>query len=89
VHPTLLRSFVGAAADPTAIDTPLSPREQDVLAMLALGLRTGAIAEHLGISKNTCRGYVKSLLWKLDAHSQLEAVAIARRQGLMPVSDAR
>ena len=89
VHPTLLRSFVAAAVDATATDTPLSPREHDVLTMLALGLRTGAIADHLGISKNTCRGYVKSLLWKLDAHSQLEAVAIARRQGLMPVSDAR
>ena len=57
--------------------------------MLAIGLRTGAIADHLGISKNTCRGYVKSLLWKLDAHSQLEAVAVARRQGLISASDTR
>ena len=89
VHPTLLRSITGATEDAGWPDTPLSPRERDVLAMLALGLRTGAIADHLGISKNTCRGYVKSLLWKLDAHSQLEAVAIARRQGLMPTGDAR
>jgi DNA-binding CsgD family transcriptional regulator len=57
--------------------------------MLAIGLRTRAIADHLGISPNTCRGYVKSLLWKLDAHSQLEAVAIARRQGLISASDNR
>ena len=32
---------------------------------------------------------MKSLLWKLDAHSQLEAVAIARRQGLISTSDTR
>jgi len=89
VHPTLLRSIAEATEDAVGVDTPLSPRERDVLAMLALGLRTGAIADHLGISKNTCRGYVKSLLWKLDAHSQLEAVAIARRQGLMPTGDVR
>jgi DNA-binding NarL/FixJ family response regulator len=51
--------------------------------MLAMGLGATAISTHLGISTNTCRGYIKSLLWKLDAHSQLEAVAIARRQGLV------
>jgi two-component system nitrate/nitrite response regulator NarL len=89
VHPTLLNTIKESAADGSGTDTPLSPREQDVLAMLALGLRTGAIADHLGITKHTCRGYVKSLLWKLDAHSQLEAVAIARRQGLISASDSR
>jgi DNA-binding NarL/FixJ family response regulator len=87
VHPTLLRAIKESAEDRTVAGTPLSPRERDVLTMLALGLRTGAIADHLGISKHTCRGYVKSLLWKLDAHSQLEAVAIARRQGLISGSD--
>jgi two-component system nitrate/nitrite response regulator NarL len=89
VHPTLLRAIKESAEETASTDTPLSPREHDVLAMLAIGLRTGAIADHLGISKNTCRGYVKSLLWKLDAHSQLEAVAIARRQGLISASDNR
>ncbi len=62
---------------------PLSAREHDVLAMLAIGLRAQDIADQLGISKNTCRGYIKSLLWKLDAHTQLEAVANARRRGLV------
>jgi DNA-binding CsgD family transcriptional regulator len=62
---------------------PLSRRENDVLRMLSLGMDARAIAEHLGISVNTCRGYVKSLLAKLGAHSQLEAVAIANRRGLI------
>jgi two-component system, NarL family, nitrate/nitrite response regulator NarL len=87
VHPALLASVNEAAAAEEAAQSRLSPREQDVLAMLALGLQTSAIASQLGISLNTCRGYVKSLLWKLDAHSQLEAVAIARRQGLVSDSD--
>ena len=48
--------------------------------------RPRTIADHLGISLHTCRGYIKSLFTKLDAHSQLEAVATARRLGLL---DAR
>lgn len=88
VHPDLVEAW----ATPTA-NSPLrgllSPREDDVLAMLMLGLRTDAIAAELGISENTCRGYVKSLLWKLGAHSRLEAVAIARRRGLVPAHGAR
>jgi DNA-binding NarL/FixJ family response regulator len=82
VHPGLLRAGDGHGEE-TATSNPLSPRERDVLAMLAMGLGATAISTHLGISTNTCRGYIKSLLWKLDAHSQLEAVAIARRQGLV------
>jgi two-component system, NarL family, nitrate/nitrite response regulator NarL len=78
VHPSLLHE----ATTPRQVD-PLSAREHDVLAMLAIGLRAQDIADQLGISKNTCRGYIKSLLCKLDAHTQLEAVANARRRGLV------
>jgi DNA-binding CsgD family transcriptional regulator len=42
-----------------------------------------AIARVLGISLNTCRGYVKSLLSKLGASSQLEAVLKAQQLGLL------
>ena len=51
--------------------------------MLADGKDARTIARALDISLHTCRGYVKTLLMKLDAHSQLEAVAIAGRQGLL------
>jgi DNA-binding NarL/FixJ family response regulator len=53
--------------------------------MLADGSDACAIAKRLGISVNTCRGYVKNLLLKLDAHSQLEAVVIATSRGLVNV----
>lgn len=78
VSPRLL-GMTAASARPD----PLSAREHDVLAMLAVGLRAQDIADQLGISKNTCRGYIKSILWKLDAHTQLEAVANARRRGIV------
>ena len=63
--------------------TRLSSFHASALGMLALGMDSRAISAHLGISVNTCRGYVKSLLSKLGAHSQLEAVAIANRRGLI------
>lgn len=89
VHPDLLGASASPSSGTTGSDDPLSPREHDVLTMLLLGLRTDAMAAELCISENTCRGYVKSLLWKLGAHSRLEAVAIARRRGLTPANGAR
>jgi DNA-binding NarL/FixJ family response regulator len=53
--------------------------------MLADGSDARAIAKALGISVSTCRGYVKNLLLKLDAHTQLEAVVIATNHGLVSV----
>lgn len=64
-------------------DSGLTPRERDVLEMLAAGLSVQQTARKLHISIHTCRGYVKSLLAKLDAHSQLEAVVIASRRGIL------
>jgi DNA-binding NarL/FixJ family response regulator len=58
-------------------------REQEVLDLLAKGLDASAIGRRLGISLSTCRGYVHNLLVKLNAHSQLEAVVIAKHRGLI------
>ncbi len=64
----------------------LSPRLHEVLALLSDGLTVQEISRRLGLSIHTTRGYVKSLLARLEAHSQLEAVAIAKRSGLMPTA---
>jgi DNA-binding NarL/FixJ family response regulator len=61
----------------------LTPRERDVLSLLAQGVAMKDMAGLLGITVETCRGYVKSLLLKLDARSQLQAVVIAAREGLL------
>jgi DNA-binding NarL/FixJ family response regulator len=62
----------------------LTPREVEVLVLLAEGLATRVMAERLGVTVHTMRNYVQSVIQKLDAHSKLEAVAAARRQGLLP-----
>jgi two-component system response regulator DevR len=61
----------------------LSARELDVLRLLAQGMPNAAIADHLVLSVNTVRKHVQSILNKLNAHSKLEALATAVRQGLV------
>ena len=84
VHPRLLHRLVGPQA-PEESPASLTPRELEVLRLLSTGLGATQIAREIGISVHTCRGHVKSLLTKLDAHSQLEAVAKAMRLGLINV----
>jgi DNA-binding NarL/FixJ family response regulator len=90
VHPRLMRRIVTTSQPGSAPCTPvLTGREQEVLQLLAEGLDARATAKQLGISLHTCRGYIKSLLVKLQAHSQLQAVAIATRNGLVRVRAVR
>ncbi|WP_322488664.1 response regulator transcription factor [Chloroflexus sp.] len=66
----------------TATDfEPLSEREATVLRLLAQGLTYAAIAEHLVISVNTVRFYVKTIYGKLAANNRTHAVARARELG--------
>jgi DNA-binding NarL/FixJ family response regulator len=61
----------------------LTPREREVLGLLARGVAMKDMAGLLGIKLETCRGYVKTLLAKLGARSQLQAVVYAAREGLL------
>lgn len=61
----------------------LTPREIEVLSLLASGKDTPTIAAELYLSVHTVRGYVKDLCRKFSAHSQLELVATARQAGLL------
>ncbi len=62
---------------------PLSPREHEVLELVASGLPNKAIARTLGISDHTVKFHVSSVLTKLDAGSRTEAVTIASRTGVL------
>lgn len=64
--------------------TALSPREIEVLSLLATGEDTKAIAEQLGLSVSTVRHHVQAILEKTDTHSKLEAVIRAIDAGLIP-----
>jgi two-component system nitrate/nitrite response regulator NarL len=61
----------------------LTPRERQVLQLLAEGLSNKAIAQRLGISEHTVKFHVNSILGKLDAQSRTEAVIRATRLGLI------
>lgn len=58
----------------------LSPRECEVLELLAEGMRAAAIAKHFVVSMPTVRTHIRSILAKLQVGSQLEAVALLRQQ---------
>ncbi len=64
-------------------DPILTPRELEVLALLAEGASNKAIARRLGISVHTAKFHVGSLLDKLDAVGRTDAVAHAARRGVI------
>lgn len=67
------------------IAEPLTPRETDVLEMLAEGVSNKLIAYRLGISEHTAKFHVNSILAKLDAGTRTEAVMRGIRLGLIRV----
>ena len=69
-------------AFPAAVET-LTPREQEVLQLLAQGLSNKLIAARLGISDHTVKFHVNAILGKLGAQSRTEALAQAARLGLV------
>ncbi|WYB32833.1 helix-turn-helix transcriptional regulator [Streptomyces sp. SM1P] len=78
-----LASASGAKAS-TAREIRLAPREVDVVACVAAGATNAAAAERLGLRPETVKGYLRSAMRKLGAHTRLEAVVAARRAGLLP-----
>jgi DNA-binding NarL/FixJ family response regulator len=64
-------------------DRVLSPREAEVLRLLADGLANKEIGYRLGISEHTVKFHVNSILTRLDVSSRAEAVAVGMRRGLI------
>ena len=61
----------------------LTPREMDVLRLVALGWRNEYIADELGVTLNTVRAHVTNVRHKLDADSRYGAVMAALRLGIL------
>jgi len=68
---------------PASLAEPLTPREIEVLGMLAEGQSNKSIAHRLGISEHTVKFHVTSIMGKLHAGSRTEAVTQGIRQGLI------
>lgn len=73
----------GASANDAAQRYALTPRELEVLRLLAKGSDCHGIAKALFISLPTVRNHVHNFLRKMDVHSQVEAVALAYREALI------
>lgn len=76
VRPAVMQGNPKASAD------PLTPREREVLGLLAKGVHIGDIARVLGISRHTVGDHVKNLYRKLNIATRAEAALEARDRGL-------
>jgi DNA-binding NarL/FixJ family response regulator len=84
LSPGIARRLLAHFHDPgPTTDAALTPRERDVLTLLAKGLTVAASAEMLGISVNTTAGYAKNIYRKLNVTSRAEATLEATRRGLV------
>ena len=79
----LARSQRGANGTPAAVLNNLTPRELEVLKLLAEGKRPSEIALELVVSSKTVSNHMQRLFAKLGVHSQSQAVALAFQHGLV------
>lgn len=84
--PVLARAVQGKSEEPASAETSpfdeLTPRETEILGLLAEGQSNKAIARNLGISDGTVKLHVKAILRKLNVHSRVEAAVMAVEKGL-------
>ncbi len=79
-----LRADVGRARAGDGSLGLLSRREREVLGAMVEGKRASQIAEQLTISTDTVRTHIRNIFGKLEVHTRLEAVKVARAAGLVP-----
>jgi DNA-binding NarL/FixJ family response regulator len=64
-------------------DEPISPRELDVLSLMAAGKRNKEIASELSIAEDTVKMHVRNILSKLQVNDRTQAVTVALRRGIL------
>jgi NarL family two-component system response regulator LiaR len=80
---TVVLRVLGAPSPAPALDSPLSPRELDVLRLIADGIGNQDIGERLNIALGTVKGHIHDILDKLSAADRTEAAVTAMRRGLL------
>ncbi len=74
---------LGAPAQPSSVDSPLTPRELDVLRLIADGIGNVEIGERLHIGLGTVKGHIRDILEKLSASDRTQAAVNALRRGYL------
>ena len=77
---------LSARSEAEAFMSPLTPREIEILQYIAEGYLNKQIAAELGISEQTIKNHVTSILRKLNANARTEAVVVAIKQGLISIN---
>jgi DNA-binding NarL/FixJ family response regulator len=77
----VLRRLGAPVASP--VDSPLTPRELDVLRLIADGIGNTEIAERLHIGLGTVKGHIRDILEKLSANDRTQAAVNAMRRGYL------
>jgi DNA-binding NarL/FixJ family response regulator len=85
LSPAVARHVVRRAVGPAATESPLTPRETDVLRLLAQGLDNAAISEQLVVTKRTVQNHVSNIYGKLAVNSRTEAALWAIRHRLIQI----
>jgi len=80
---TEFRSLAVFGADHQKVFAPLSPREVEILDRIAQGRTNRQLADDLGISEQTVKNHVSSVLRKLSVNDRTQAVVYALREGLI------
>jgi two-component system nitrate/nitrite response regulator NarL len=84
LDPDMIGSLLPAAPSlPSDLESVPTPRELEVLQLVAEGMTNKAIAQELQISEHTVKFHINAILSKLDAQSRTEAVVIATRLGFI------
>lgn len=78
-----IASDVAAQVAEYLADDPLTPRETEVLRLVATGNANKLIADHLSITEETVKGHVKNILAKLGANDRTHAVTIGLKRGII------
>jgi DNA-binding NarL/FixJ family response regulator len=81
VTPNVRQPLRGTVPGPSTV--PLSPREREILGLVAEGLGNKIVAARLGISEHTVKTHIASIFTKLGADTRAEAVAIGARHGMI------